>query len=159
MGRRIIVALVQRTKDVGLVILMAMMFLTIIDVFGRKFLQAPVTGSYEVTELMLATFVFFSIGYTQLKKGHIAIEAAYTKLPLKARICLDRIVYLISIGLTLIMTWQLLMHAKRLYLGKTVTGVLHIPIYPFFILAAFGTFIFFLALFLDLVESFKRVDR
>ncbi|MCX7857531.1 MAG: TRAP transporter small permease [Deltaproteobacteria bacterium] len=146
-------------KNIGLIILVAMMFLTIVDVFGRKFFAAPVTGSYEVTEFMLALFVFFSIAYTQHKKGHIAIEALFIKLSSKAQALLDCAVYLISMVLSLLMTWQLLVHAKRIYLGHTVTGVLHLPIYPFFIAAAVGTFFYFLVLAIDFLRSLEQARK
>lgn len=153
---RVITPYMLTVKNIGLLILLAMMFLTIVDVFGRKFFASPVTGSYEVTEFMLALFVFFSLGYTQAKKGHIAIDLFLMKLSPRAQAYFDCAVNLVSMGLSLLMTWQLLVHAKRLYLGHTVTGVLHLPIYPFFIAAAVGTFFYFLVLLVDFFKSLEE---
>jgi TRAP-type C4-dicarboxylate transport system permease small subunit len=55
-------------------VLLCMMVLTICDVIGRYFFNSPVTGAYEITEVMMITVVFLFIGYTQAQKGHISID-------------------------------------------------------------------------------------
>lgn len=144
---------------IGLVILVGMMFLTVVDVTGRKFFDAPITGSYELTEFMLALIVFFSVGYTQIQKGHIAMEALVLKFSPKAQAITDSIVYLISIGLGAVLTWQLLAHAKRTWIGKHVTGVLNLPLYPFLIAAAFGCLLYCIVLLVDFLISLEKVRK
>ncbi len=143
----------------GLVILIGMMLLTVVDVIGRKFFDAPITGSYELTEFMLALIVFFSVGYTQIQKGHIAMEALVSRFSPRAQAITDSIVYLISIGLGAVLTWQLVAHAKRTYIGKHETGVLHLPLYPFLIAAAFGCLLYSIVLFVDFLISLEKARK
>lgn len=154
---RMVYPITRAVYKIGLGILVGMMFLTVVDVTGRKFFDAPITGSYELTEFMLALIVFFSLGYTQIQKGHIAMEALVTKFPPRVQAISDSIVYLISIGLGLVLTWQLVAHAKRTYLGKHVTGVLSLPLYPFLIAAAFGCLLYSMVLLVDFLLSLEKV--
>lgn len=155
--QRAIYPVIDGVHKIGLAILIGMMFLTVVDVIGRKFFDAPVTGSYELTEFMLALIVFFSLGYTQIQKGHIAMEALVSRFSPKAQAVIDCLVYLISIGLGALLTWQLVAHAKRTFLGKHETGVLHLPLYPFLMAAAFGCLLYSLVLLVDFLLSLEKV--
>jgi len=150
---------VRWVYKIGWGILLVMMFLTIVDVIGRKFFSAPITGSYELTEFLLALLVFCSIGYTQIQKGHIATDALVSRFSPRTQALIESTVYLISLGITSVMTWQLVAQAKRLWLGKNVTGVLHLPIHPFVIAAAFGSLLFCLALLVDFFNSLEKVRQ
>ncbi len=148
--------IIRAVHKIGLGILIGMMFLTVVDVTGRKFFDAPITGSYELTEFMLALIVFFSVGYTQIQKGHISMEALVSRFSPRAQSITDSIVYLISIGLGAILTWQLLAHAKRTWIGQHVTGVLNLPLYPFLIAAAFGCLLYCMVLLVDFLTSLEK---
>lgn len=150
---------IRIVHKIGLGILVGMMFLTVVDVTGRKFFDAPITGSYELTEFMLALIVFFSVGYTQIQKGHIAMEALVAKFSPRAQAITDSIVYLTSIGLGAVLTWQLLAHAKRTWIGKHVTGVLNLPLYPFLIAAAFGCLLYCIVLLVDFLVSLEKARK
>jgi TRAP-type C4-dicarboxylate transport system permease small subunit len=154
---KIIYPLIKVVHKIGLIILLLMMFLTIVDVAGRKFFSAPITGSYELTEFMLALLIFSSVAYTQIQKGHIAMEALVSRFSPRTQGIVDSIVYFVSMILALLLTWQLFAHAKRLRLGDNVTGVLHLPIHPFVIATAIGTLFYFFVLLVDFFKSLQRV--
>ncbi len=156
---RTVYPIIRTVHKIGLGILVGMMFLTVVDVTGRKFFDAPIMGSYELTEFMLALIVFFSVGYTQIQKGHIAMEALVSNFSLRAQAITDSIVYLISIGLGSVLTWQLVAHAKRTWIGKHETGVLHLPLYPFLMAAAFGCLLYSLVLLVDFLVSLEKVRK
>ncbi len=153
---KIIYPVVRGAHKVGLGIILVTMFMTVVDVTGRKFFSAPITGSYELTELMLALIVFFALGYTQIQKGHIVMEALVSRLQPRTQFIIESIIYFISTWLALLMTWQLAAHAKRLWLAKNVTGVLHLPIHPFLIAASFGSLLFTLTLFVDFLKYLQK---
>ncbi len=156
---KIFYPVIRGVYKIGLGILLVMMFLTIVDVTGRKFFAAPITGSYELTEFLLALLVFSAIGYTQVQKGHIATEALVSRFSQRTQALIESVVYFISLAVSSVMTWQLAAQAKRLWLGKNVTGVLHLPIHPFVIAAAFGSLLFCLALFVDFFNSLQKVRQ
>ena len=154
---RTVYPIIRIVYKIGLAMIMGMMFLTVVDVTGRKFFDAPITGSYELTEFMLALIVFSAVGYTQIQKGHIAMEALVSRFSTRAQGVVESIVYLISIGLVATLTWQLAAHAKRTWMGNNVSGVLNLPLYPFLIAAAFGSLLYCIVLFVDFLISLDKV--
>jgi len=156
---KIFYPVIRGVYQIGLGILLVMMFLTIVDVTGRKFFAAPITGSYELTEFLLALLIFTAIGYTQIQKGHIATDVLVSRFSPRAQAYIESVVYLVSLGLASLMTWQLAAQAKRLWLGENVTGVLHLPVHPFLIAAALGSLLFCFALLVDFFYSLEKVRQ
>jgi len=58
----------------GAALVFGMMGLTFVDVVGRYFLNAPVSGSAEATELMLAVIVFAGLPLAAAAREHISID-------------------------------------------------------------------------------------
>lgn len=56
------------------VILFVMMFLTCADVVGRYFLNSPVRGAFELTEIMLACLIFTGLPLVTLRQEHITVD-------------------------------------------------------------------------------------
>ena len=63
-----------RVGSVGLAI---MMFLTLFVVIGRAF-DHPITGSVEVTELIMGLMIYLGVGYTTFLRGHIRVDILIT---------------------------------------------------------------------------------
>lgn len=56
------------------VTLMALMIITCIDVFGRYFLNNPLTGSTELTEMSLAILVFAGFPVISWRNDHVVVD-------------------------------------------------------------------------------------
>lgn len=56
------------------IVLIAMVLLTMVDVIGRYFLNRPVPGTIEVIELMLALLVFGTLPLATLGQEHIVVD-------------------------------------------------------------------------------------
>lgn len=54
--------------------LMALMVITCIDVFGRYFLNSPLTGSTELTEMSLAILVFAGFPIISWRNDHVVVD-------------------------------------------------------------------------------------
>lgn len=80
-------------NGIGVGFLALMMFLTGTDVTLRYIFNRPIAGAYELTELMMVILVFWGLSYTQLEKGHVAIELVFSRLPKTAQAIVDIIVY------------------------------------------------------------------
>jgi len=138
---------------IGLAVLLLMMFLTVGDVLGRYFLAKPIPGTFEVTNFMLALLVFLTLGYTQLRKGHISIDVMMLRLSPRTQAIIDSITCLASLVLFCLVIWQTAVHARRLYIGHEVSGILSWPIYPFIIVAAIGILLFCFVLLINLLYA------
>jgi TRAP-type transport system small permease protein len=55
-------------------VLMAMMFVTAIDVGGRYLLNKPLPGGFELTEIMLATLIYCALPLVSKQREHIVID-------------------------------------------------------------------------------------
>ena len=156
---RVVLPLNGVVHKVGLAILLLMMFLTVGDVVGRYFFKAPISGTFELTNFMLALIVFFCIGYTQVRKGHISIDVVVSRFSPRAQAIIDSITYFFSLGLFSLVTWQSAVHANRLFEGHNVSGVLSWPIYPFVIAVAVGSLLFCLVLLVNLLSSLAKAVK
>jgi TRAP-type C4-dicarboxylate transport system permease small subunit len=55
-------------------VLFALMVLTCADVIGRYFLAQPVTGAFEITEMLLAALIFAGLPLVTLRNEHVTVD-------------------------------------------------------------------------------------
>jgi TRAP-type C4-dicarboxylate transport system permease small subunit len=56
------------------IVLFCLMTLTCVDVIGRYFFNMPVTGGFELTEMMLASLIFFGLPLVTIRNDHIMVD-------------------------------------------------------------------------------------
>jgi TRAP-type C4-dicarboxylate transport system permease small subunit len=61
--------------------LFAIMLLTFFDVSGRKFLSQSITGSLELTELLMVVVIFAALPLVSLKGEHVVFDSLDGFLP------------------------------------------------------------------------------
>ncbi len=149
---------------IAMVVLLSLMLLTVGDVVGRYLVGiipgfAPVPGSFELTEFMLAIIVLTAIGYTQVRGEHISIDIFITKLSPKTQAIIDSITNFSSLVMFALVTWQTVKYAQLLYESHDVSAVLRLPVYPFLIVAAIGCFMFCLAMLSTFLKSLKKAIK
>ncbi|MCC5811099.1 MAG: TRAP transporter small permease [Ectothiorhodospiraceae bacterium] len=62
-------------------VLFALMLLTTADVLGRFLFNTPITGTVELTQLMLAALVFLALPVVCWREGHITVDLLDTFFP------------------------------------------------------------------------------
>lgn len=146
--------------SVGVGILVAMMFLTVTDVLLRYVFNRPITGSYELTEFMMAILVTFGIAYCGAKKGHVTVDVVVSRFPQRIQAIIDSITCLLGLFLFFLITWQCAVFVKdKLETGLT-SGILYIPVFPFAGVVALGSAMFCLVLVGHLLTLlFKVVEK
>lgn len=147
---------VRVTNAVGTIALGAMVLITVADVLLRLFLGRPIRGTLEITEFLMVIAVFFAMGYTGMLKGHIAIQILPSRLPERARAVLDSIADLISIGFCCLIMWQGVAQAAISRLRNDISGVISIPISPFYYVLVFGVALMGLVFLANLLDSMGR---
>jgi TRAP-type C4-dicarboxylate transport system permease small subunit len=133
----------------------AMMLLTCADVILRLF-RRPVPGTYEIIGFLGTVAISFSLAYTSLEKGHIAVELLLEKLPRRVQAGVESVTSLIGAALFALMTWQSMAYAADLKQSGEVSVTLTMPIYPFIYGIAAGSALLCLVL---LVESLQSAAR
>ena len=121
---------------VAAVALFAMMLLTFADVFSRKFLTNSITGTVELTELLMMVMIFFALPLAALSGQHIVFDLLDRVLPPG----LLRWQKTLSQGLTALVlsgaawiVWERAMRTGRL---GDMTSALEIRLVPFHYMAA-----------------------
>ena len=56
------------------ILLFCLMTLTCVDVIGRYFFNTPVTGGFELTEMMLAALIFFGLPLVTIRNEHVTVD-------------------------------------------------------------------------------------
>jgi len=59
---------------IAAIIMFAMMLLTCVDVIGRYFLNRPVYGAFELTEVLLACLIFSGLPLVTLRQEHVTVD-------------------------------------------------------------------------------------
>jgi TRAP-type C4-dicarboxylate transport system permease small subunit len=134
---------------VGGVILVALVPLTVLDVALRYAFNAPLRGTFELTQLAMVGVAFLGLAEAQTRAEHITIDLLYERLGRTSRRLLDHFARLVSLLVTGAVAWQLTGHALRLQADREVSGVLAVPLFIAVGVAAVGFGLFALALLVD----------
>lgn len=117
-------------------ILFCLVLITCVDVVGRYFLSRPLTGAFELTEVLLAALVFLALPLTTERKEHIEVDMVTMLVPAKANAYLSAFAGLFSAALLATFSWRLASHAMEAAHSGAMTNALSIPYAPFGFLAS-----------------------
>ncbi|MDY7117905.1 TRAP transporter small permease, partial [Halomonas sp. SSL-5] len=143
--------------------LFGMMLLTTVDVGGRYFFNAPILGTVELTQLMLAALVFLSLPVVCWRQEHVSVDLLDAVFP-------ARLVWLREVIVNLLVTAALWMMAQRVWAlaersfsWGDVTEFLRIP-YGYLIglisiMLALSALLTLVRAVLYLLEGFKVIKR
>lgn len=136
---------------IGGLITLSLMFLITLDVILRK-LGSPIPGAFELVQIFTVGIVFLGVAYVQSVKGHIFIEVATDRLPLKVHRVLDFVGYLIGFVICSILAWQTGWSAWKAFVTKEYAmGVVNIPLWPAKLVIAVGMAMLTLRIFWDIL--------
>lgn len=112
-------------------LLLALTFVTVVDVIGRYLLSRPLPGAGEYTELLLMSIIFVGLPAVCLDDGHVSVDLFTSKFRgwlATAQLAVARL----FVGVLLaVIAWQLWKHGTQLSSYNEVTVYLRVPIGPF----------------------------
>lgn len=111
--------------------LFAIMVLTLVDVTGRKFLDASVPGSLEVTELLLVAVIFAGLPLVSLKGEHVVFDSLDPLWPAAWRRAQQALVDLLCSALLLGVAWVMWAKGDSMAEYGDTTAQLLLPLGPF----------------------------
>ncbi len=130
---------------------LAIMLLNVADVFTTKLFKAPITGAYEITEVLLLCTVMASFAYAQSQKSHINMGMILNRLPRRLAFALFSFMGVLSAATAGAVGYAAVLQAASSLDRNAVTSVLEIPLYPFYYVEAIAMFFFALVLLYDAV--------
>jgi len=119
--------------SLGLIVaadLFAMMVFTFLDVLGRYFLNAPMPGGSELTQLMLAVLIFGALPLVTRYNEHITIDLFDKAVPKALRGVRDRLVILFCMPVYGMLAWLMWGKTERVIEYGDYTESLRIPMAP-----------------------------
>ena len=106
-------------------LMLCLMLLTCVDVFGRYFLNKPVTGGFELTEVLLAALIFAGLPLVTLRGDHITVDLFDPVTPEWLFRIQHALASLIGAACTAYLSWRLWLRADALDRAGETTSQLH----------------------------------
>lgn len=135
----------------GGVALVAMMLLTSANIFLRT-VWLPIRGTFELMGFLGAVVASFSLGYTQLSRGHIAVDVLFHRFPDPVVRVLTGVNSVICGGFFALLAWQVGKKGAILMRTGEVSETLRIAFYPVAFGVALGCGFLTLVFLADLVR-------
>jgi len=132
--------------------LVAMITITGANIVLRLF-GLPIRGTFELMGYFGAVVTAFALGYTQIKRGHIAVDIVVLRFSKNTQKILLAVNHLICMAFFVIVTWQVAKYATTLWQTGEVTETLQIIYYPFTYAVALGCLILAVTFFVDFLKS------
>ena len=134
-------------------ILFGMMTLTFVDVVLRYLFNRPISGGFEITELMLLVLIFAGLPLVSHGDEHVTMDFIDRLLVGRAKRELERAVHLACAAIMFLLAWLVWLKADRIWAYRDATDVLRI---------AYGPFVYFMALMIALtgmIHLYKIFER
>lgn len=129
----------------------AMILLTCANVFLRL-VWVPVGGTFELMGYFGAIVTAFALGYTQMKRGHVAVDILVKRYSKKTQDVLKAINDCICMVFFAVVAWQISTYGVTLCKTGEVTETLRIIYYPFTFGVALGCATLSLVFLTDLLK-------
>jgi len=146
-----------RLVQIGSVIVIVMMSLSIIDILMRDVFVKPLSGTYELMCLMMTVIVFLPFAHVQAKESQIAITIFSDILPPKVQKILG-LLWLVTAFLGMvIVAWQgTVATIEAVQTHEVTVGLIQFPTAPSRGVLAFGASMLCIRLLRQIVESIHK---
>jgi len=137
-----------------------MMFYVALDVFLRNVFNSPMTGVFEIVQMLVLAVVVLGFSYVQGQKANIVVEIATEKWPQRAKNWLYLLGYLVGwIGVVFI-AWRTSLSAITAFVEHHVTsGRMPLPTWPVRSVYAISMIALAVRLLLDILIGICTLNR
>jgi len=153
---KIIYALNRYIGYVATSFLILMMLLTVVDVAGRYFFNSPITGTTEISKLMMIIVVFPALGWCALARKHVRVELIVSHFSPRVQAIINSIILLIALGIYVIITWRSFLEAEVV---NRQTSLLQLSFTPFYWVMSVGFALFCLAIAVMVIENIAEAIK
>jgi TRAP-type transport system small permease protein len=110
--------------------LFAIMWLTLVDVTGRKFFSHSVPGALEMTEILMVIVIFGALPLVSWRGEHVVFDTLDPFVPRWLKRLQGRVVHLVCAGTFALMGYLLHIRAGRFAEYGDITIHLQLPMAP-----------------------------
>lgn len=134
-------------------LLVSLMMVTGVDVIGRYLLNKPLTGAFELTEMLLGALVFASLPLVSRAGGHVEVDMLMNFIPKSIKHILNVMVGVLSASVLLFFAWRLWILGVKQFADGTHSESLGVP---FGMFAMFGALTCVLAAVFGLMREYRQ---
>ena len=132
--------IVRRISGIGTALgaafLVGMMVLIVANIIYRL-TGHVITGSYELSELLIVVTVAFALGYAALQKSHVEVKIVVSQLPQRWQAILEAFTSFLSMGTWAVIAWASSLILSERWLSEE-SEMLLVPFLPFRLVLLFG---------------------
>jgi TRAP-type C4-dicarboxylate transport system permease small subunit len=126
--------------------------LTFVSVVLRYVFHWSIPDSFDLSRNLLGVLIFWGIAITSFRGDHITVDLLWGVLPPRARRALDVFATACALACMGVFTWAMADKVVTTRQSAETTYDLHLPIWPFYLLAWSGIAVAFLLLVVRLVR-------
>ncbi|SNY92352.1 TRAP-type C4-dicarboxylate transport system, small permease component [Cohaesibacter sp. ES.047] len=116
--------------------LLTLVAVTVIDVIGRYFFNAPLPGAFELTQILLADLVLAALPMTTFKDSHVEVDLLSHFWSSETYLRIGRFGAAVTAMVFFVLSWNVGVHGMKLFEDGAVTNDLSLPIWPAAVLGA-----------------------
>jgi TRAP-type C4-dicarboxylate transport system permease small subunit len=131
--------------------------LSVVDVILQRVFNNPILGAYEIVERTMLCAVFCAFAYGQTQKSHINMTLILARMGRVPQMILYAIMSILSTAMAAILAYAAGIQINSAYMAGTVTGMLHIPLWPFYIVECAAMVVFTITLIYDTALSIGAI--
>ena len=147
------------SASVAMALLVLLVLITVTDVIMRRFFNAPIAATMELSKLTLGIIVFFSLAYCAVQGSHIVVDIVVSRFSQRTQSIIGTVIYLISVVVMGILSWQLFLLSIRVKDAGETTVILEMSTFPFVFLAALGSTLLTLVFLIQLFHTMSGVRK
>ncbi|MDA8125379.1 MAG: TRAP transporter small permease [Deltaproteobacteria bacterium] len=141
---------------IGFILSFILMILVSVNIILRYFFSSPITGTIELTELLMVPMVFFPLAFAQKSGGHIRADALYNLIPYPYKGALDVLINTLGCAVCALFAWLTFQDGWAAYLVKDITpGHVKILTWPFRVAIPIGFFVLAVRFIYEMIHAFK----
>ena len=136
-------------------ILLSLAVLTFCDVFGRRFLNSPVTGTIELVEFGMALVAFLAMPRAFFLNANVSADFIKNIPNNTFQVFLNIFRFILMIIVMSMMAYATTREAMAFFKNERVTIDLEIYFYPFYYAASIGMWLSVIAIVFWLINTLK----
>ena len=144
---------------ISVITLLAIVVVVVIDVFLRYVLGQTLRGAYEMVQYLLMISIFSSFAYCQTERGHVHVTMLTSLFPQKLRLILYALTELICCLGAFAVAYASIRQGGIYLSSNMITGVLLLPLWPFYMLEGLCMAVFGIALLWEAIKGVIAVSN
>ncbi len=138
-------------------VLLALAVLTFCDVFGRRFLNSPVTGTIELVEIGMALVAFLAMPRAFFLNANVSADFINNLNLVKFKIFLVIIKFILMTFIMSLMAYATTLTSYKFMNNQRVTLDLELYFYPFYFICSIGMWISVIAILVWFIKTISEI--